>query len=61
MPRLADKVNFGYVDVLQDEALKVAFGEEAVPWTFAIFEGRAYRYYALERPDEIESYLNDLD
>ena len=60
---LADKlhpnVRFGYIDVLQDEGLKVAFGEEAVPFTFGVFGGRAYRYYALERPDEIGDYLTN--
>lgn len=43
--------------MLEDEALKVAFDEWSVPWTFAIFGGRAYKYPALERNDEIERYL----
>lgn len=55
------RVRFGFIDVLADEALKVAFQEISVPWTFAIFEGRAYKYPALERNDEIEAYLADLD
>ena len=38
----------------------MAFGEETVPWTYGIFGGRAYRFYALEREDEIEAYFNDL-
>jgi len=59
--KLHPKVRFGFIDVLKDEGLKVAFGEESVPWTFAVFEGRAYKYYALERPDELEEYLNDLE
>mmetsp|Transcript_9806 Transcript_9806/g.12134 ORF Transcript_9806/g.12134 Transcript_9806/m.12134 type:complete len:190 (-) Transcript_9806:60-629(-) len=59
--KLYPRVRFGYINVLQDEALKVAFKEEAIPWSFAIFEGRAYRYYALERPDELEDYLTNLE
>ena len=51
LDELHPKVRFGYINVLEDEGLKVAFNEEAVPWTFAIFEGRAYKYYALERED----------
>lgn len=61
IPKLYPRVRFGYINVLEDEGLKVAFGEEAVPWSFAIFEGRAYRYYALERPDELEEYFTNLD
>ena len=53
-------VRFGYINVLEDEGLKVAFREEAIPFSFAIFNGRAYKYYALERPDELEQYFNDL-
>jgi len=47
--------------VLEDEALKVAFGEVAVPWTFAIFDGRVYKYPALEREDQLTEYLSDLE
>ena len=54
-------MRFGYINVLDDEALKVAFNEWSVPWTYAIFGGRAYRYPALERNDELEAYLSDLD
>ena len=53
------EVRFGYINVLEDEALKVAFREEAVPFSFAIFGGRAYRYYALERDDEMEEYFKN--
>ena len=58
--KLHPQVRFGFINVLEDEGLKVAFREEAIPWSFAIFNGRAYRYYALERDDEIEEYFNDL-
>ena len=54
------EVRFGYINVLEDEGLKVAFREMSVPWSFAIFNGRAYKYYALERPDELEEYFKDL-
>ena len=60
---LSDNVKFGYVDVLEDEGISVAFGEEAevVPWTFAIIEGRAYKYYALDRKDELLEYFKSED
>ena len=48
---LHPRVRFGYINIHEDEALKVAFGQEAVPFTFAIFEGRAYRYEGIERLD----------
>ena len=59
--KLYPRVRFGFINVLEDEALKVAFKEEAVPFTFAIFEGRVYKYYALEREDELEDYLTNLE
>ena len=59
--QLHPKVRFGYINVLEDEALKVSFREYAVPWTFAIFGGRAYKYPSLERPDELIEYLTDLE
>ena len=61
MDEFHPRVRFGYIDVLKDEALKVAFNEIQNPWTFAIFGGRAYKYYSLEREDELAEYLRDLD
>lgn len=55
------RVRFGYIDIHHDEALKVAFGEEAVPFTFAIFGGRVYRYQGIERLDYLQDYLRDLE
>ena len=49
--KLHPKVRFGYIDVHVEEGLKVAFGEETVPWTYAIFGNRAYKFYGLERED----------
>ena len=50
---LHPKVRFGYIDINKDEALKVAFGEVSVPESFAIINGRAYKYYAIERENEL--------
>ena len=38
----------------------MAFGEIEIPWTFFIFNGRAYKYYSLEREDELRKYLIDV-
>ena len=61
LDELHPRVRFGFIDVLRDEGLKVAFNEEQNPWSFAIIEGRAYKYYALERGDEILAYFKDLE
>ena len=45
------RVRFGYIDIHEDESLKVAFGEEAIPFTFAIFGGRVYQFPGIERLD----------
>lgn len=54
------RVKFGFIDVLQDEELKVAFKEESIPWTFCLHGGMAYKYGQLERLDEISAMLKDL-
>lgn len=54
------KVRFGYIDIYQDEALKVAFGEEDVPMSFGIINGTAYKFYALENTEKMTEYWNDI-
>ena len=61
MEEFYPRVRFGYINVLEDEALKVAFNEIEIPWTFGIFGGRAYKYYSLEQDDELAEYLRDLE
>lgn len=58
---LYPQVKLGYINVLEDEALKVAFNELAVPYSYGIYGGRAYQYPALERSDHFISYFNDLE
>ena len=54
-------VKFGYINIHEDEGLKVAFGELAVPFTFAIFGGRAYRFPFIEGVPKLTEWLKDLE
>ena len=54
-------VKFGFVDIYKDELLKVTFDVESIPWTFCIFDGRAYRLNHLEQARILTEMLQDLD